>query len=348
MIFEKTVKIALSTLFHEVQEISIPSRRPVTDINDFYRKASAEHYKNHIYANVFETEREPTGERIPTKINKIFFDFDTKNGMTLNQVENEVDIARDRILDRGISKQDLIKNWSGKKGFHLYQKIKPIDNLYNGDNLPIVKQKIYGYQAQITKGLPSADTSVHADFAQVSRVIGIQRFDTKYYPFTIPTKIRVNDWVKQNRGKGLTETWGKLMGKSNDMLQNWGNGVWDLDEFVFEEDYENIAIQEHSSIGKIFNYDLDELRENGEGSAREEIYGIFIYYMGKKLTEEFMCYNPQHNTRLQGASCLLEKGFAPELITNLASLIGWENFDYDKTFHFVSKLKVRKQREIIK
>jgi len=153
MIFDKTVKIALSTLYHEVQEISIPARRPVKNIDDFLQKAHAEHYRNHIYANIFETEAEPSGERIPTKINKIFFDFDTKKGMTLDQVENEVDIARDRILKRGISKQDLIKNVSGKKGFHLYQKIKPIQHLYNGDNLSIVKQKIYGYQAQICKDL---------------------------------------------------------------------------------------------------------------------------------------------------------------------------------------------------
>jgi len=138
------------------------------------------------------------------------------------------------------------------------------------------------------------------------------------------------------------------MKKSNNLLRNWGNGIWDLDEFVFEEDYKDVAIQEHSSIGKIFSYDIDELRENGNGAAREELYDIFIYYMGKKLTEEFMCLNPDHITRLRGSSHLLEKGFAPELIANLLSLIGWNNFDYDKTLHFTRKLKVRKQRETIK
>ncbi len=346
MIYEKTVKIALSTLYHEVQEISVPSRKPVKNIEDFIHKASAAHYKNHIYANVFETEAEPSGERIPTKINKIFFDFDMKNGMTLKDVEKEVDIARDRILERGISKRDLIKAVSGKKGFHLYQKIKPIKYLYNGDTLPVIKQKIYGYQSQIGKGLQSADTSVYADFAQVSRVMGIERHDTKKFPFLIDVNTSLNNWVKQNIGKTKRKTWNNLMNKTNDILENWGNGVWDLDEFVLEEDYKDVKIQEHSSIGKIFKYELDELRDNGDGSVEEELYEIFIYYMGKKLTNEFMYYNANHNIRLQGVSCLLEKGFSPELITNLASLIGWYNFDYDKTFHFSSNLKVRKQKDL--
>ncbi|MCP6718856.1 MAG: hypothetical protein KJI71_01310 [Patescibacteria group bacterium] len=339
MLYPDLVKLSLETLFHRVQFISTPYRVGVKSTDDFVVKASKLHYDQPIFADVHETEPAYNGERIPTKVNKIFFDFDMKEHQSQPLVEKEVDIIIHRLLDRGFGTNDIIKVWTGKKGFHLYIKIQPIDGLYNPDVIMETKRKMIGFQQKITTGCPSADTTVFGDFAQVSRVPGIQRYDTKMFPIILPTEAKINSWVKKHRG------WNSMMEKGKQLLKNWGNGAMDIDNFVTENDYKHVNLQTHVGLGKIYEYDLEALDTYDGEPLREEVTNIFTYYMGKKVCTKFLEDCPTNNTRLHGASILLESGYPPILITNMIALIRWDNFNFEKTLRFVQKLKERKEKQ---
>lgn len=333
------MKIALQTLFHHVQFISFPSRIHVKSVDDFITKANGFHYNRPIFADVYETEYGHNGERTPTKVNKIFFDFDKKEHQSQSLVEKEVDLVVHRLLDRGFNSEDIVKLWSGRKGFHLYAKIRSVDGLYNPDVITETKRKLIGFQQKITKGCPSADTTVFGDFAQVSRVPGIQRYDTKMFPIILPTEAEINTWVKKHRG------WRSMMNEGKNILLNWGNGVMDIDDFVTENDYKHIALQSHLGLNKSYEYDLEAIDDYMGESLREEVATIFQFYMGKKTSNLFLEDNPSHNIRLLGTSFLLEAGYPPVLIANLIALIKWDNFNYEKTIRFIKKLKQRKETQ---
>lgn len=337
MIYPDLVKLSLQTLFHRVQFISTPFRIGIKSVDDFLVKANGYHYSRPIFADVHETEPSFSGERLPTRINKIFFDFDKKEHQSQALVEKEVDLVIQRLFNRGFAPDDIIKVWTGKKGFHLYAKVQPIDGLYNPDVITETKRKLIGFQRQMTRDCPSADTSVHGDFAQVARVPGIQRYDTKMFPIILPTEAEINSWVRKHRG------WGSMMDEGKQLLRNWGNGVMDIDTFITEKDYKHITLQNHVGLGKIYKYDLEAVDDYTGEPLRDEVATIFEFYMGKSICGSFLEDNPNHNTRLLGTSILLEAGYPPILIANLIALIRWDNFNFEKTLRFITKLKERKE-----
>jgi len=334
MIYSKLIKASLSTMFDEIQLIATPDRQPVKSIEEFTSKAAVMHKTRPIFANVHET----TWDYKPIRTNKIFFDFDIPKGFIgapaegRQLVEQDIQTVKQRLIDRGISKKDILRIWTTMKGDHLYTKMKNIS--YEDEKSWLeLKRRIKGFQQKMTEGCITADRKVFADFSRIARTPGVERYDTGLVPIPISIDLPLQEWLIEHNG------WGSLVEAGEEILWNWGNGVKAFSDFVKDDDYKHLVVYKNSIRTEIIDSGVKRIDAYGGQKYHEHLNEVFENCMPRSFIGKLFEVDADYNTRIAGATYLLESGFDGTLITNLLSMIGWGNFDYDTTFDHVRTLR---------
>jgi len=323
LIFERHTRLALSTIFRRVEEIGVPYRTRVKGLSDFMSKAVHHHNKSPVFANVFENRDGVI------KLNKLFFDFDHADQRV---VEKDLNYTRDKLIERGIPKDDIYKIWTTKKGDHLYAEMKPVFLRTKEEKIEW-RRKMRGFQYTITKGCESVDTAVFGDFSRVARVVGIQRPDNNKIPVVVDLETPLNTWLRKHR------SWGERMDAGDNILESWGTGYSNFDDIITPEDYENVYFSNYTDLPTdISNYSVNAITDTFGGQYKDALLPLFKSCMSEELVARIFDTYCDNQTRVAGARHLLETGLGVDVVCNLLALCGWNNFNYGFTYRKLQDL----------
>lgn len=348
MIYNEHTELALSTIFAKVCEIGNPDRKTVKDVADFMLKASSLHHNSPIYADIYENKIEfDKGKKryVPTKIDKLFFDFDHEKQSV---VESDINLVIERLKERGIPEKDMIKVWTTGKGDHLYCRLKPLINPTKEEVMEY-QQKMKAIQFAVSQCycndkphlLHSVDTKVFAEFSRIARVPGIQRFDNKMFPTVVHLTKPLKLWVNEHKG------WDNLINAGTEILKNWGWGSKHLDDIFRKDDEQYVIRYTEGKIKNLGTITIQPILSKPSGDYTDWLISTFKSAgFSQHLIDRTLEKTADNDTRVASATKLLEAGKSPDIIANIFAMIGWYNYDYYKTREYLTTLldwKLNKQ-----
>lgn len=330
MIYKEHALLNLKHIFEPV-EIIAPPRARVYSNDDFLQKATQQHLNNHVFANVHN----------PNFLNKLFFDFDGE----FQQVERDAFILQDRLHERGIPEEHIIKIWTTKKGKHMYAKLDKIQGLFNPDLRMELKQQLKILTTSLTQGLETVDTTVMADLNRPARVGGIQRFDNGLIPVVISSEHTMQEWFER-----CTNRWINIIDNGSDVVREWGKqrtNLTPLNNILTDDDktaYRERAYESSPLIETpLSTHETSEFTTSLSRKDALHVLEPILQPILRGYYNDFISYNPDNAVRIQSAYRLLEAGYSTDLIVKYITYLQWDNFNEDITRKHLSELQKNKK-----
>lgn len=219
------------------REVAFPFRRLVKTEKEFYELINKHNKLKNIYYSLYSCDEKHNFEC--TTIDKCAFDFDSENPCEL--IANEILPFHEKLM------RDNLKHYimySGKKGFHVYIKVK------NGDRLRYVKDALFNMHHHFKDTYSiNPDLQLFGDHKRILRVPNTMHLSSNRY--CIPIKI-------EDLHLGMQHIIDKSK-KTNFEFVSYGDEAFDISKFDVQSISRKIRaedIPEYSSGLNIINDDV--------------------------------------------------------------------------------------------
>lgn len=334
MIFNDHIHLFLKHFFSSYpREIAVPTRIKVNDIKGFFQVIEQNHFKNSIFTNLYQI----TNQKV--LIDKLWIDFDGANQYLLTK---EVKKTIERFLSLGIKRKNILIVFTGKKGYHLYVKMKPIKL-----DIETTRAMLHYILSYVTLDLKTPDRPIFSDVRRITRVAGIQRpeksicfvLDNENFD-TFPSINEYLDFYKYN--------YSYMISKGNKQMKKLKSSMFSIKELhkkIKEENFEIDELVTFREEDKISYLDPIEKKERSK-KIKGKAYTEFL----KKILPDDLFYsinspNPIHRDRIRFAKKLLDMDFDVPFVIEIISTLRWIDYDptiTEKNVRYIKRKYVKK------
>jgi hypothetical protein len=301
------------------REVGIPHRKIVKSLKDFENFIDSNNGINNCFVSCFANDY---------TIDKVFFDLDYGNSFI---------IAKNLYKIWTEAGYNVIPVASGKKGYHLYVKFRPVrvlDVIQDNDvDFAIFQLKelllkaAFGLITMAYQKLPKeVDTHVLGDVRRIARIPGTKRppRNEKYCTFLPPYFPELTE--KEVR---------KLIRKENNFSYSGKNGLGNF--FDFQEINIDGSVMMMINEAKELSKGIESFDE-GDIIASKNMIEYLKPIMRPCILGHIIRTNPCHMARVAAGLELLQI-FTVEQITNIFGKIGWYDFNKRITKYHLGKLE---------
>mgnify|MGYP003123512708 FL=1 len=309
------------------REIAMPFRLTANSLEDFIQLSEEKHKRHNIFTNLYQIQK---NEII---IDKLWIDFDGHNQYIL---KNEVMSAITKFKSLGILEKNILVVFTGKKGYHLYIRVKPMKM-----KTKQASEMLHYILSYVTEGLKNVDRPLFTDTRRITRVAGIQRPE-KQWCFALKTSIfKKQDSINEYLSSFLYN-YNSIMkaGEKNILsLVSSKFSISDISGKIKNKGYVPSALptfKNEETVSTIpANYSENDLIEKGND------YTPFLRLLidNDSLFHAIHTPNPIHIDRIRLARKLLSSGLEIPIIVDIMRSLNWFDFDPIITENHVRYIK---------
>lgn len=330
MIFNDHMKLFVNTLFSGFpREVGFPARRTVNSFEEFSSLAHSFHLSSPIFIQLYKVN-EVISE---VEIDKIWIDFDHSSQFLLM---SEIKIVYERLLELGFNEKDIVIVFTGKKGFHIYAKLKP--KIYEID---FAKDFLNWIISWLCKDLISPDEPLFSDINRIVRVSGAQRpegtFAITLNPLLIFKYNTIHDFFIEHK-----LAWKKLTNIGSNYLKKMSNGtkmnLLEIKQKVKSNGFKPPnKYQSLKSVSLGSPYTVSPITKSRKGE-------YFDYLKKIMRNREHLFYaihapNPRAIDRVRFAILLLKSKLPIDNIVEIMESLGWIDYNKEITTYHVNYIK---------
>ena len=328
MIFIEHVRIFCNVFsFNKFpREMGFPKRVMVQSFEQFIELA----YRNHLNGPTFTSLYNIQIDRDNVEIDKLWVDSD---GLNQSKVLKDVKIIYYRFLELGFKPKHIAISFSGKKGFHIYAKLIPLNF-----KIEETKKALHYILSYVCRGLKSPDTPLFGNPNGLLRVSGIQRKEGTFMVIINPIEL-FNYNTANEYFEVYNYDWNTIMNNGTKYMKSMNGGTSiNIIQLAKKIKLETGFIPPKKQVVAVVKKKLD--------IRIEKLSGIYSEYLKAVLKNDDLYYrihapNPVHVDRIRLSTKLMRMDLELNEIAEIIQSLNWIDFDMTTTMFYLLDLKKR-------